>query len=442
MFGCISHRTPDVLTECIFYCQLILQLMLAQAQACFYEKAVRDRKAGGALKPTVLSKLAFEAAALFTNALSYAKFGTMSTSLDESWALTLSYQIESFTAAAEYWQSMVAKEVAMQRATGYGAEIARLALAERHAAKAVALCHGQKHLTALATTADGLQSAIRKLKAEAESDNARIYLEQVPNPDSLPPLSGAKMVKMLDVPEYYNTEKPLFKDFTPSDIRAMVDSYRSQADALHRQQEEAVSTANSAARTALGQQGLPGSLEMYKSGGQLPENLWLKIEQIQQLGGVDEIQRKLKEVIANAATANATFEGISDTMQKENRADDSFRSKYPQYTASIVPYSDQLFGNEIKEPLAALRQACTVAAETNTAMQVEMNSDTFTTQAKVLSMSRSQLAEYLNSNPSGSSSSLLESVSVDTSSLEAALVALAALIEQRDEVCYSLMWRF
>jgi hypothetical protein len=30
--------------------------------------------------------------------------------------------------------------------------------------------------------------------------------------------------------------------------------------------------------------GLPGSLETYKSGGQFPENLWLKIERIQSLG--------------------------------------------------------------------------------------------------------------------------------------------------------------
>lgn len=426
-----SGLSPDLSNESL---EMVKGLMLAQAQACFYEKAVRDRRSGGSMKPAVLSKLAFEASSLFSSALSYARIGTLVTALDSSWALTLQYQIESFGAAAEYWQSMVAKEAALQSASGYGIEIARLTQAESRAAQAVSLCQTNKFLSGLCSAACELSNAIKKQKADAVSDNAKIYLDIVPSPDSLSPLSGAKMVKPLDFPEYYNTEKPLFKDFTSSDIRAMVDGYRLQMNSLYMRQEEAVTTASCAARTALSVQGLPGSLEMYKSGGKLPDNLWHKVDQVQQLGGVPEIQRKLSEILASEASSMATFENISNIMQKENRCDDIFRSKFPQYTANIVPYSDQLFQNEIKESLSSLRQAAAIAGETNINTQAEVNGAEFVSQAKVLSMSRSELSEYLNSNGTAGRSNFLESVSVDTSGLEAGLVALASLIEQRDEV--------
>jgi programmed cell death 6-interacting protein len=412
--------------------------MLAQAQACFYEKAVRDRKAGGSMKPAILTKLAFEAAALFSTALSFSRFGTMASALDPSWPAIISYQVETFSAAAEYWASMVAKEAAIQKATGYGVEIARLALGERRALQAIALCRQQPSLATLVDSATALLTAVRHLKASAESDNSKIYLEQVPNPDTLPALTGAKMVKMIDFPEYYNTEKALFKDFTPSDVRAMVDSYRSQADAMYRQQEEAVTLASNNARSTLSAQGLPSSLEMYKSGGKLPENLWLKIEQIQRLGGVAEVQRKLSEVMASAASANTTFENITNTIQRENRSDDLFRTKHTQYTSNVVPYSDQLFSNEIKEPLENLRKACKSASDTNTETQIEMNNESFDTQCKVLSMSKSDLSDYLNSNGTEGGANFLEAVTVSTGGLESALVSLAALLEQRDQALLSL----
>lgn len=394
------------------------------------------------MKPAVLSKLAAEAVSLFSGALSFARFGALATSLDPSWPETLQYQIESFSSAAEYWQSMVAKENALQNATGYGLEIARLARAETHALKAVSLCQEHKNLTPLSHSATELLNAIRKLKTEAETDNSRIYLEMIPNPASLPVLTGARMVKALDFPEYYNNEKPLFKDFTSSDIRAMVEMYRNQTDAMYTHHAEAVNAASNAARAALSVQGLPGSLEMYKSGGKLPENLWFKIEQIQKLGGFNDLKRKLSEILANDLSANTTFEAINSVIQKENRADDVFRAKFPQYTTSIVPYSDQLFGNEIKEPLASLRHALMVAGDANLATRLEIDGEIFTSQSHLLSMSRAQLSEYLNSCGNGGGSNFLESVSVDTANLEAALISLASLIEQRDEVCQLVVYYF
>ena len=60
-----------------------------------------------------------------------------------------------------------------------------------------------------------------------------------------------------------------------------------------------VSKATNEARSTLSSVGLPGSLEAYKSGGTLPANLWAKIERIQTLGGVVELQRKLRNVNAS-----------------------------------------------------------------------------------------------------------------------------------------------
>lgn len=40
------------------FLRMINGLLLAQAQVCFYEKAVRERKSGGGMKPAIIAKLA------------------------------------------------------------------------------------------------------------------------------------------------------------------------------------------------------------------------------------------------------------------------------------------------------------------------------------------------------------------------------------------------
>jgi programmed cell death 6-interacting protein len=428
----VINLTPH--SHFITHLNTFSQIMLAQAQVCFYEKAVRDRKTGG-MKATIICKLAAQAAKFFQSSLSFARQGAMPGTLDVSYTATLQFQSECFNGAAQYWASVIAKESALERGSGYGQEIARLTKAEESVARALEI--GQKNSLSgpLVIAAAELINAIRRAKTAAINDNNTIYLEAVPNPDSLPELDGVKMVKPLDFPEYYNTEKPLFKDMTPPEVRTAFELYQMKLDALVKTQADASEAAANSARSALVAQGLPGSLEMYKAGGQLPENLWAKIERVQSLGAYPELHNKFKTLADSSTRAERGLDNILSTSLREQQQDESFRSRHPGCTESSIPRSTNLF-REIRENVDQLRNALAVAKESDRTIAADLNNKAVMDDASILAMSKSEVSKLIiNSNDPNFVPDLLEASgpTVDTAELERSLVELAALIERRSE---------
>lgn len=51
----VGPKSPELSDA---FLRMIVGLLLAQAQVCFYEKAVKERKSGGGMKPAIIAKLA------------------------------------------------------------------------------------------------------------------------------------------------------------------------------------------------------------------------------------------------------------------------------------------------------------------------------------------------------------------------------------------------
>lgn len=92
---------------------MLISLMLAQAQACFFEKAVRNKMAA-----SVLTKLAGQAQKYYTEALSHAASPALSSVLDKTWAAHLEFQSRCFAASSEYQFSKVQFENAEKTGEG------------------------------------------------------------------------------------------------------------------------------------------------------------------------------------------------------------------------------------------------------------------------------------------------------------------------------------
>lgn len=90
--GTISSLLPCLSNESLTF---VKQLLLSQAQLCFYEKSVRDKKTGGTMKSSVIAKLAAQSSVLFKGAYSASKAGLLSTTLDPSWSNHVEYQVEN-----------------------------------------------------------------------------------------------------------------------------------------------------------------------------------------------------------------------------------------------------------------------------------------------------------------------------------------------------------
>ena len=108
---------------------MAVNLMLAQGQMCFYEKSIKDRKAGN-MKPAIIAKLSAQTSYFYEEANKYSMDVDLGRMIDNSWKIHTEFQHRQLNACAEYWQAMASKEEAISKGTGYGEEIARLAKAE------------------------------------------------------------------------------------------------------------------------------------------------------------------------------------------------------------------------------------------------------------------------------------------------------------------------
>jgi programmed cell death 6-interacting protein len=155
---------------------------------------VRKRAETG-VKPSLLAKLAQQGADWFNLALAAAQGPSLAGQLDGSWPAHLTFQGHSFGAAAQYWQSLHAREVALVKGQGYAEEITRIRAAQAAAAQALAVAAAHNMAATLTASVTDLLAKLATSLAAALADNRTIYLEVEPLLDGLPPIAGASPVK-------------------------------------------------------------------------------------------------------------------------------------------------------------------------------------------------------------------------------------------------------
>ena len=181
--------------------RMMSMLMLAQAQLCFYEKAVRDRKAG-LMKSVIVAKLASQTSQFYRWSEGLSKQDICASYIDVSWSNHTDFQSKCFAAAAEYWQSQAAREDAQKNGSGYGEEIARLMRAAGLLKEAIDFAVQKKLGMSLTNGAAALQRTVETAKASAENDNDKIYMEAIPPDGVLAAVSQVAMAKPLPLADY------------------------------------------------------------------------------------------------------------------------------------------------------------------------------------------------------------------------------------------------
>ena len=154
------------------------QLMLAQAQECFWSKAVKD-----GMKDGLIAKLAAKVSDFYDQA---AEFGTKSDTVSTEWIHHMTAKHHHFAAAAQYRASRECLE--KQK---YGEEVARL----RDSLTCVneALKEARWINKIVLGDLNGLRSRVTEDLKRAEKDNDIIYLMTVPPKSELKTLDRAGM---------------------------------------------------------------------------------------------------------------------------------------------------------------------------------------------------------------------------------------------------------
>jgi programmed cell death 6-interacting protein len=140
------------------------QLMLAQAQECFWQKAVKDQ-----LKDASIAKLAAKVSDLYAEA---GDFGAKSDSVSTEWLHHMTAKHHHFAAAAQY---RAACDCLDKRK--YGEEVARL----RDSLTCVneALKESKYINKTVLGDLNGLKSRVQEDLKRAEKDNDMIYLSRL-----------------------------------------------------------------------------------------------------------------------------------------------------------------------------------------------------------------------------------------------------------------------
>ncbi|KAJ9474069.1 pH-response regulator protein palA/RIM20 [Pseudozyma hubeiensis] len=325
----------------------VRDLMLAQAQECFWQKAVMDR-----LKDATIAKLAAKVADYYASALQAVTEApasdestkpdpadTAKLTLPSGWENHLTVKRWHFAAAAQYRKAC--DDLAANR---YGDELGRLHLAEQNVKKAL---DSAKRGVSNAITSDleSLQAILKNNVARATRDNDLIYLEAVTPAAQLSPVQPAVMVKpvvpaevaqpiahLRDAPASGSRSAygpPLFAELVPYGVHLAISIYDDRKDSLvrdtiasKRDELDAIAT------STLQSLNLPGSLQALEQPMGLPPSLLRKHEEVVAEGGLERLQRIAHDVARIAATDRDTLAEALALIEHEEREDESVRSSF------------------------------------------------------------------------------------------------------------------
>eukprot|EP00962_Isochrysis_galbana_P046884 scaffold18987_cov109-Isochrysis_galbana.AAC.25 len=212
-------------------------LMLAQAQRCFYEKAVLDE-----LSPKLLSLVASQAATYYGLTAAMLRADRTAARVDASWATVVDWNLSLFEGLAEFHAAEV-----HAAAYEYGLQVARLGLGVSKLKRAVAL--SSRAEPALRRVYEETLSKVEWAHGLAVKDNTTVYCEPVPDAASLPAVPGKSIVKPLPFEALDNAEggpgalcDDPFVRIVPVAIQHILDAYsvaaRARIDALHAKLEQ------------------------------------------------------------------------------------------------------------------------------------------------------------------------------------------------------------
>lgn len=300
------------------------QLCLAQAQECFWQKAVKDQ-----MKDATIARLAAQVADYYSMA---GDLAVKSDAISTEWIHHFDAKHHHFAAAAQYRQSLDCLEKRK-----YGEEVARLR------DSLICINEGLKESKWVNRTVvgdmKGLKDKVTEDLSRAEKDNDVIYLHPIPPKSELRPLDRANMVISRPLKELHDGismlgegrpfGRPLFAKLVPYAVHVAANIYAERRDQLVNQNIIGDLEALTARlRDLLSSLNLPGSLQALEKPLGLPPSLVSKAEELRQQDGLHRLRRAMQDTSKLKLNDKAIFSEGVELLKAEKAEDESARTKY------------------------------------------------------------------------------------------------------------------
>lgn len=331
--GVISHiktvSLPDMRTDPPedmdnMTLESVEHLMLAQAQECFWQKAVKD-----GLKDASIAKLAAKVSDFYGTA---GDWGVKSDAISSEWIHHMNAKHHHFAAAAQYRAACDSLEKRK-----YGEEVARLrdSLNEVNEALKETRYINKSVLTDL----NGLKSRVQEDLKRAEKDNDMIYLLPVPSKSEMKAIDRATMVTAKTPPEVANAVsmlgpngqlgRPLFSKLVPYSVHVAASIYTDRRDSLVNEKVvhklDALTLNIHESMSALN---LPGSLQALEKPLGLPPGLASHAQEVRQQTGIQRLQRVMADTEKLKSNDRAIYQEGVDLLRSEHAEDEQARRKF------------------------------------------------------------------------------------------------------------------
>ncbi|KAF1814411.1 BRO1-domain-containing protein [Eremomyces bilateralis CBS 781.70] len=313
---------PDDMDTSTLEC--VEQLMLAQAQECFWQKAVKD-----GLKDASIAKLAAKVSDLYSDAV---ECGVKSDTISSEWIHHMNAKHHHFAAAAQYRAACDCLEKRK-----YGEEVARLIDAVSCVNEALKEAR-YVNKTVLGDL-NGIKNRVQEDLKRAEKDNNMIYLLPVPPKSELKTLDRATMVSSKVPKEIFEATSmlgensdlghPLFSKLVPYSVHVAASIYADRRDRLvNHDIVDQLEDMTNAIHRELSSLNLPGSLQALEKPLGLPSTLLSHAEEIRQQDGVVRLRRSIAETEKLRHGDRAVFQEGVDLLRGEIEEDERARQKH------------------------------------------------------------------------------------------------------------------
>lgn len=299
-------------------------LMLAQAQECFWQKAVKD-----GLKDASIAKLAVKVSDLYSDA---GDWGIKSDAISSEWIHHMNAKHHHFAAAAQYRAACDCLEKRK-----YGEEVARLR--DSLVCANEAMKEARYVNKAVQNDLSGLKSKVQEDLKRAEKDNDMIYLIPVPPKSELKILDRASMVAARVPKEVSESSsmlgdhgelgRPLFSKLVPYSVHVAASIYVDKRDRLVNdniiRELEAMTTRIHDLLMSLN---LPGSLQALEKPLGLPPGVASHAEDIRQQNGIHRLHNAMADTEKLKNSDYATYQEGVDLLRSEAAEDEQARRKF------------------------------------------------------------------------------------------------------------------
>ncbi|KAG9240621.1 BRO1-like domain-containing protein [Calycina marina] len=331
--GVISHLKTEIIPELRATppedmddstLESLQELMLAQAQECFWQKAVMD-----GYKDASIAKLAAKVSDLYGAA---GDWGVKSQAISSEWIHHMTAKHHHFAAAAQFRQACDCLE-----RRKYGEEVARL----RDSISCVneALREARYLNKVVLADLNGLKHKVTEDLKRAEKDNDMIYLNPVPPKSELKTLDRANMAlakipKQVSEPASFIGDQgefgpPLFSKLVPFAVHIAASIYEERRDRLVNTKiidEHEILTTK--IHDTLRSLNLPGSLQALEKPLGLPPTLTSHAEEIRQADALNRLQRSFSDTAKLKASDEAMFSEGRELLETEASENERLLMKY------------------------------------------------------------------------------------------------------------------